>query len=115
GKGGGAGRDGGRDPPLDPKWEQPSAELVREIEEAGGVVAERFALCQALPLQRVQAVTEGLRAAGYRPVRVRPWAASPRWPAGRGGGGGGEAGGGAAVVSLVLAPDAHGSAPKPPP
>jgi formylglycine-generating enzyme required for sulfatase activity/serine/threonine protein kinase len=62
-----------KDPPLDPKWQAPAPELVREIEEAGGIVAERFALCQALPLERVRAVTEGLRAAGYRPVRVRPW------------------------------------------
>jgi serine/threonine protein kinase/formylglycine-generating enzyme required for sulfatase activity len=62
-----------KDPPLDPKWQDPAPELVREIEEAGGIVAERFALCQALPLERVTAVTEGLRAAGYRPVRVRPW------------------------------------------
>ncbi len=62
-----------KDPPLDPKWKQPPAGLVREIEEASGIVAERFALCQALPIGRVQAVTEGLRAAGYRPVRVRPW------------------------------------------
>jgi formylglycine-generating enzyme required for sulfatase activity/tRNA A-37 threonylcarbamoyl transferase component Bud32 len=63
-----------KDPPLDPKWKQPAPELVREIEAAGGIVAERFALCQALSLERVRAVTEGLRGAGYRPVRVRPWA-----------------------------------------
>ncbi len=62
-----------KDPPPDPKWHSPAAELVREIEEAGGIVAERFALCQALPLERLRAVTEGLREAGYRPVRVRPW------------------------------------------
>ena len=59
--------------PLDPVWQEPAPELVREVEQAGGLIAERFALCQALPLERVQAVTEGLRAAGYRPVRVRPW------------------------------------------
>jgi formylglycine-generating enzyme required for sulfatase activity len=37
-------------------------------------VAERWALCQALPANRLQAVTEGLRASGYRPTRVRPYA-----------------------------------------
>ncbi len=32
-------------------------ELAEEIEQAGGIVAERFPLCQALPLERVLAVT----------------------------------------------------------
>jgi formylglycine-generating enzyme required for sulfatase activity/tRNA A-37 threonylcarbamoyl transferase component Bud32 len=62
-----------KDLPLDPKCKAAPAELVREIEQAGGIVAERFALCQALPLERVLEVTEGLRQSGYRPVRVRPW------------------------------------------
>jgi hypothetical protein len=66
-----------KDAPLDPKWQAPRPELVREVEQAGGIVAERFALCQALPLERVLAVTDGLRASGYRPVRVRPWDPSP--------------------------------------
>jgi hypothetical protein len=69
-----------KDLPLDPKWQAPDPELVREVEQAGGIVAERFALCQALPLERVAAVTEGLRGAGYRPVRVRPWDPSPPAP-----------------------------------
>lgn len=54
-------------------WKEPAAELRREVEQAGGLFNERFALCQALPLERLAAVTEGLRPAGYRPVRVRPW------------------------------------------
>jgi formylglycine-generating enzyme required for sulfatase activity/tRNA A-37 threonylcarbamoyl transferase component Bud32 len=62
-----------KDRPLDPAWKQPDDALRREVEQAGGLFAERFALCQALPWERLQAVTEGLRPAGYRPVRVRPW------------------------------------------
>jgi formylglycine-generating enzyme required for sulfatase activity len=59
-----------KDAPL--PWPAADAALVKEIGAAQGLVAERFALCQALPLGRVAAVTEGLRAAGYRPIRVRP-------------------------------------------
>src|SRR5581483_6196699 len=65
-----------KDAPLDPSWVVPAEGLRKEIEEAEGLFTERFALCQALPLERVQAVTEGLRKVGYRPVRVRP--GSPR-------------------------------------
>ncbi len=61
------------DPPVDANWQKPAPVLVREIEQAGGIFAERFILCQTLPLTRVLAVTEGLRRAGYRPVKVRPW------------------------------------------
>jgi tRNA A-37 threonylcarbamoyl transferase component Bud32 len=64
-----------KDAPLDRAWKAPAAELRREVEQAGGLFTERFALCQALPLERLRAVTEGLRPAGYRPVRVRPWSA----------------------------------------
>jgi hypothetical protein len=34
--------------------------LKRTVDQAGGLVAERFALCQALPLGRLAAVTKGL-------------------------------------------------------
>jgi formylglycine-generating enzyme required for sulfatase activity len=63
-----------KDAPLPPAWKEPAVELKRTVEQAGGVVAERFALCQALPLVRLKAVTEELRGSGYRPVRVRPYA-----------------------------------------
>jgi formylglycine-generating enzyme required for sulfatase activity len=59
---------------LDPSWHAPAAELVRRIEAAQGLVAERFALCQTLPLAELRAVAEGLKPCGYRPVRVRPYA-----------------------------------------
>src|SRR5205823_3203971 len=47
--------------------------LQRELGGAQGLLAERFALCQALPLERLGPVAQGLRPSGYRPVRARPW------------------------------------------
>jgi formylglycine-generating enzyme required for sulfatase activity len=43
-------------------------------------VAKRFALCQALPLEQFDAVAGGLRRCGYRPVRLRPYAAATGGP-----------------------------------
>jgi serine/threonine protein kinase/formylglycine-generating enzyme required for sulfatase activity len=62
------------DKPLDPSWTTPNAGLVRKIEAAQGLIAERFALCQTMPLDEFLALTEALRPSGYRPVRVRPFA-----------------------------------------
>jgi formylglycine-generating enzyme required for sulfatase activity/tetratricopeptide (TPR) repeat protein len=62
------------DPPLDPSWTKPDAALVARIEAAGGLIAERFAFCQAMPLDEFLATAEALRPSGYRPVRFRPYA-----------------------------------------
>jgi serine/threonine protein kinase/formylglycine-generating enzyme required for sulfatase activity/tetratricopeptide (TPR) repeat protein len=62
------------DQPLDPSWTSPDAALAGRFEAAGGLVAERFAFCQALPLEQLQATSEALRASGYRPIRFRPYA-----------------------------------------
>jgi formylglycine-generating enzyme required for sulfatase activity/tRNA A-37 threonylcarbamoyl transferase component Bud32 len=59
--------------PLDPSWEAPGAEAVRRIEAAGGMIAERFALCQTLPLEKFELLAEGLRKSGYRPAQFRPF------------------------------------------
>jgi formylglycine-generating enzyme required for sulfatase activity len=61
------------DPPLDPAWTEPDAALVQAMEAAHGLVAERFALCQTMPLKQLLSVAEELRPAGYRPLRVRPY------------------------------------------
>jgi hypothetical protein len=66
------------DPPLEPGWATPAEGLRREVEAADGLLAERWALCQTLPLQRWPAVAEGLRGCGYRPVRLRPPTVRPR-------------------------------------
>jgi formylglycine-generating enzyme required for sulfatase activity/tRNA A-37 threonylcarbamoyl transferase component Bud32 len=65
-----------KDSPLAPAWKVPDTAVVRRIEAAQGTVAERFALCQALPLKQFDALAESLAKAGYRPVRLRPYAAA---------------------------------------
>jgi serine/threonine protein kinase/formylglycine-generating enzyme required for sulfatase activity len=67
-----------KDPPLNPAWRAPDRALLQQIEDAEGLWAERYALCQTLPLERFAALAEGLRPAGYRPTRFRPYAAGGR-------------------------------------
>jgi serine/threonine protein kinase len=67
-----------KDAPLDQSWPAPDAALVREVEAAHGQVAERFAFCQTLPLAHFDALAASLRRCGYRPVRLRPYAAGDR-------------------------------------
>jgi serine/threonine protein kinase/formylglycine-generating enzyme required for sulfatase activity len=62
------------DRPLS-SWPSPDPALVRKVEAAQGLAAERFALVQTMPLADFLAAAEGLRAAGYRPIRFRPYAA----------------------------------------
>ena len=62
------------DPPLDPSWAKPDATLVSRIESAQGILAERFAFCQTMPLDEFLTTAEGLRPSGYRPTRFRPYA-----------------------------------------
>jgi serine/threonine protein kinase/formylglycine-generating enzyme required for sulfatase activity len=64
-----------KDAPIDPKWSEPEAALRQEIEAAEGMLTDRFALCQTLPLERFGPVAEALRRCGYRPVRLRPYRA----------------------------------------
>ncbi len=64
-----------QDPPLDPAWTAPAEFLARKFHDAHGVLAERFAFCQTLPLTEFQDVAESLRASGYRPTRCRPFLA----------------------------------------
>ncbi len=62
------------DPPLDPSWIVPDVTLASRIESAQGILAERFAFCQTMPLDEFVATAEALRKSGYRPVRFRPYA-----------------------------------------
>jgi formylglycine-generating enzyme required for sulfatase activity len=62
------------DPLLDPSWTKPDPALARRLESAQGLLAERFAFCQAMPLDEFLAAAEVLRKSGYRPVRFRPFA-----------------------------------------
>jgi serine/threonine protein kinase/formylglycine-generating enzyme required for sulfatase activity len=68
------------DPPLEAPWQQPDPALVRKIEAAHGLLAERFAFCQIAPLEECLSLVEGLRPCGYRPIRFRPYAVSGERP-----------------------------------
>jgi serine/threonine protein kinase/formylglycine-generating enzyme required for sulfatase activity/tetratricopeptide (TPR) repeat protein len=61
------------DPPLDPAWTKPDASLASRIEAAHGLLAERFAICQTMPLNQLLTTAEALRKSGYRLVRFRPF------------------------------------------
>ena len=47
--------------------------LIKQIEAAEGLVAERFAFCQTMPLEQFEAICATLKSSGYRPTGVRPW------------------------------------------
>jgi formylglycine-generating enzyme required for sulfatase activity len=66
-----------KDAPLNSTWGAPEPALIRQVEAAGGMVGERFALCQTLPLGEFDALARGLRKAGYRPLRFRPYSRKP--------------------------------------
>ena len=47
---------------------------MSRIESAQGILSERFAFCQTMPLDEFLTTAEALRKSGYRPVRFRPYA-----------------------------------------
>jgi formylglycine-generating enzyme required for sulfatase activity/tetratricopeptide (TPR) repeat protein len=62
------------EPPLDPSWAKPDASFVSRIEAAQGILSERFAFCQTMPVGEFLTTAAALRKSGYRPVRFRPYA-----------------------------------------
>jgi serine/threonine protein kinase/formylglycine-generating enzyme required for sulfatase activity/tetratricopeptide (TPR) repeat protein len=62
------------DKSLDPAWKPPDQELIQQIDEAQGLVDERFALCQTLPLWKFEKVADRLGRCGFRPINFRPYA-----------------------------------------
>ncbi len=65
------------DPPLDAAWTKPDRATVSQIEGCHGLVGERFAFCQTMPLDELLLIAEALRPSGYRPIRCRPYADGP--------------------------------------
>ena len=63
-----------QDEPLNTEWTKPDPSIVQRIEGANGLVFERFAFCQTMPLAEFTQVAEELRKSGYRPLRLRPYA-----------------------------------------
>ena len=60
------------DAPLDVGLPEPSPAIRAQIESGHGMIAERFAFCQNMPLATFLNVAEALRPSEYRPTRVRP-------------------------------------------
>jgi serine/threonine protein kinase/formylglycine-generating enzyme required for sulfatase activity len=52
----------------------PSMEAVNMVSKAGGILHERFALVQTLPLDQLERACRLLESAGYSPVTIRPFA-----------------------------------------
>jgi serine/threonine protein kinase len=67
-----------QDRPLERSWAAPEPSLVRQVEQAGGLLDERFALVQTLPRERFDALARALAAGGYRPSRLRPYVVTGR-------------------------------------
>ena len=62
------------DAPVDPDREKPNQVLTAEIQAAQGLLEERYALCQTMPLNRFLTAIDALGKSGYRPTRFRPFA-----------------------------------------
>jgi serine/threonine protein kinase/formylglycine-generating enzyme required for sulfatase activity len=62
------------DAPINPKWKEPDASVRQQIEAASGLMTERFAFCQRMPLATFLSTVERLKDTGYRAVRFRPFA-----------------------------------------
>jgi len=62
------------DPPVDKSWTEPAPSIVTRIEAARGLLSDRFAACQTMPLDEFLTIALALRPSGYRPVRLRPYA-----------------------------------------
>jgi serine/threonine protein kinase/formylglycine-generating enzyme required for sulfatase activity len=68
------------DKQAEARWSDPPVltsldlKVARRLEQAGGLVAERFAFCQTLPLAELEDLAKRLRVSDYRLTRVRPYA-----------------------------------------
>ncbi len=55
------------------EWPNPEPRFAEEIERADGLITDTFALVQTLPLEQFAGLADGLKPAGYRPSRSRPY------------------------------------------
>jgi serine/threonine protein kinase/formylglycine-generating enzyme required for sulfatase activity len=67
-----------KDQTLDAAWTKPSQAIVDKIEAAHGILADRFAFCQTMPLDDFLAMGDALRTSGYRPICFRPYTAADK-------------------------------------
>ena len=59
---------------VDGKWTAVADATRQRVEAAGGLIAERFAYVEAVPLADFAPLANTLTPSGYRPLRVRPYA-----------------------------------------
>ena len=59
---------------VDPAWRLVPTSVKQTIHSAQGILDERSAFCQTMPLGQCVEITNSLRQSGYRPVRFRPHA-----------------------------------------
>ncbi len=62
------------DPPLEASWAGPDPGWKSLVESAHGFLDDHFIFFQTMPLDEATSLAQGLRKAGYRPVRFRPYA-----------------------------------------
>lgn len=55
-------------------WPEPNATLQTRMKAVGGMIRDEFALVQTLPFDEFAKIAESFQEAGYRPVRLRPFA-----------------------------------------
>ncbi len=58
---------------ADPATPAPSETLVTQLQRALGDIHDAFAYCQALPLERLTEIDQGLAACGYSIHKIRPY------------------------------------------
>ncbi|MBC8350669.1 MAG: hypothetical protein H8E66_01700 [Planctomycetes bacterium] len=54
-------------------WIASTTQLKQKFASGSGMIAERFAFCQTMPIDDFYWVAEELRASGYRPITFRPY------------------------------------------
>ncbi|TWU48847.1 Serine/threonine-protein kinase PknB [Rubripirellula tenax] len=52
---------------------EPDSEVKGMVEKSNGIVADRFAMCQSMPIDDMLPTAELLGEFGYRPTRIRPY------------------------------------------
>ncbi|MCB9922588.1 MAG: SUMF1/EgtB/PvdO family nonheme iron enzyme [Planctomycetaceae bacterium] len=60
--------------PLKSEWRELTQVAFDKIERSHGMVSDRFAFVQVMPLDEFLQVSEELRGSGYTPIRLRPFA-----------------------------------------
>lgn len=69
-----------KDSQLNPLWKPIDKQTQSIFEQSNGIISERFAFTQNMPLTTFLELSERLRSSGYRPTRVRPYLSNDTSP-----------------------------------